>query len=169
MNFYLQQTERESMVEILCPHCEEEIELDDDVIGEFACPYCEGEFEWGMPEERIEIPAEVQPVLKTTQSRGMLGWAMLTLQTALGGSFFVGGGVSIAVGIFGILTSSAAWSSLGSFGGGEGLGGMGILVFMALIALGFLVSVIFILLGLFTVLAGLAQLTIVASFEKKRS
>ena len=36
------------MVEILCPHCEEEIELDDDASGEFSCPYCEGEFEWGM-------------------------------------------------------------------------------------------------------------------------
>ena len=38
------------MVEILCPHCEEEIELDDDAKGEFACPHCEGEFEWGMDE-----------------------------------------------------------------------------------------------------------------------
>jgi len=46
---------------------------------------------------------------------------------------------------------------------------MGILVFMTLIALGFLVSVIFILLGLFTVLVGLAQLTAVASSGKKRS
>ena len=39
------------MVEILCPHCEEEIELEDDAKGEFACPYCEGEFEWGMDDE----------------------------------------------------------------------------------------------------------------------
>ena len=37
-----------SMVEILCPHCEGEIELDDDAKGEFACPLCDGEFEWGM-------------------------------------------------------------------------------------------------------------------------
>ena len=33
------------MVEILCPHCDEEIELDDDAQGEFSCPYCDGEFE----------------------------------------------------------------------------------------------------------------------------
>lgn len=39
------------MVEILCPHCEEEIELDDDAQGEFACPHCDGEFEWGMDED----------------------------------------------------------------------------------------------------------------------
>jgi len=39
------------MVEILCPHCEEEIELDDDAVGEFSCPYCDGEFEWGETAE----------------------------------------------------------------------------------------------------------------------
>jgi len=38
------------MVEILCPHCEEEIGLDDDAQGEFSCPHCDGEFEWGMDE-----------------------------------------------------------------------------------------------------------------------
>lgn len=44
-----------SMVEILCPHCEGEIELDDDAKGEFACPLCDGEFEWGMDEEDDEL------------------------------------------------------------------------------------------------------------------
>ena len=39
------------MVEILCPHCEKEIELEDDASGDFACPYCDGEFEWGVDEE----------------------------------------------------------------------------------------------------------------------
>ena len=32
------------MVEILCPHCEEEIGLDDDAVGEFSCPYCNEDF-----------------------------------------------------------------------------------------------------------------------------
>lgn len=36
------------MVEILCPHCEEEIELEDDASGDFECPHCEGEFEWNV-------------------------------------------------------------------------------------------------------------------------
>ena len=27
------------MVDILCPHCEEEIALDDDASGEFVCPF----------------------------------------------------------------------------------------------------------------------------------
>ena len=35
------------MVEILCPHCEEEIGLDDDAVGEFSCPYCNENFTWG--------------------------------------------------------------------------------------------------------------------------
>ena len=43
------------MVEILCPHCEGEIELDDDAKGEFACPLCDGEFEWGMDDEEDEL------------------------------------------------------------------------------------------------------------------
>jgi uncharacterized Zn-finger protein len=55
MNFYLQLTERKSMVEILCPHCEEEIQLDDDAAGEFGCPYCESEFEWGMHDEDEKV------------------------------------------------------------------------------------------------------------------
>ena len=40
-----------SMVEILCPHCEEEIALDDDASGEFSCPHCDGDFEWNVDEE----------------------------------------------------------------------------------------------------------------------
>ena len=39
------------MVEILCPHCEGEIELDDDASGEFECPLCGGEFEWNISPE----------------------------------------------------------------------------------------------------------------------
>ena len=35
------------MVEILCPHCDEEIGLDDDAIGEFICPHCGEDFTWG--------------------------------------------------------------------------------------------------------------------------
>ena len=43
------------MVDILCPHCEEEIALDDDASGEFVCPYCDGEFEWNVePEVRLD-------------------------------------------------------------------------------------------------------------------
>ena len=47
----MEKSKNGNMVEILCPHCEEEIELDDDASGEFACPYCDGEFEWGVEDE----------------------------------------------------------------------------------------------------------------------
>lgn len=47
------------MVEILCPHCEGEIELDDDAKGEFACPLCDGEFEWGMDDEEDDMDFSV--------------------------------------------------------------------------------------------------------------
>ena len=35
------------MVEIQCPHCEKEIELETDLSGLFDCPYCEQQFSWG--------------------------------------------------------------------------------------------------------------------------
>ena len=41
------------MVEIECPHCDEDIELDDDELGLFECSYCEEEFEW-IPETAID-------------------------------------------------------------------------------------------------------------------
>ena len=34
------------MVEILCPHCDENNELEDGSYGLFDCPYCGDEFEW---------------------------------------------------------------------------------------------------------------------------
>lgn len=47
------------MVEILCPHCEGEIDLDDDASGEFECPLCNGEFEWNVKEdEKFRIAKE---------------------------------------------------------------------------------------------------------------
>ena len=51
------------MVEILCPHCEEEIALDDDAYGEFSCPYCDGEFEWGdHPKAGLKRADNSQPM-----------------------------------------------------------------------------------------------------------
>ena len=46
------------MVEILCPHCEEEIALDDDASGEFVCPYCGGEFSWNVEDMNDEEESE---------------------------------------------------------------------------------------------------------------
>jgi DNA-directed RNA polymerase subunit M/transcription elongation factor TFIIS len=35
------------MVVIECPHCDEELEMDDDAYGLFECPYCQNEYQWG--------------------------------------------------------------------------------------------------------------------------
>lgn len=42
------------MVVIECPHCSEDIEMDDDAHGLFDCPYCDNEYEWGeAPKKRL--------------------------------------------------------------------------------------------------------------------
>ena len=59
------------MVEIFCPHCEGEIELDDDASGEFECPLCNGEFEWNIEEDkksRIAKEAHQRMVNAVTQT-----------------------------------------------------------------------------------------------------
>ena len=36
-----------TMVEIQCPHCEEDVELEDGASGLFDCPHCDEVFSWG--------------------------------------------------------------------------------------------------------------------------
>ena len=69
------------MVEILCPHCEGEIELDDDASGEFACPLCDGEFEWNITEENTEIMTNTSnnPVVLTSNIIHGLGALLLII------------------------------------------------------------------------------------------
>lgn len=49
------------MVEILCPHCEGEIELDDDASGTYICPHCDSEFEWGFDDFHIPKSKSEKP------------------------------------------------------------------------------------------------------------
>jgi len=65
------------MVEILCPHCDEEIELEDDNSGEFACPHCNGEFEWNVQPD-IEQFDEQDSLLLTFVSGFFSGSLLLT-------------------------------------------------------------------------------------------
>jgi hypothetical protein len=46
------------MVEILCPHCEGDIEVNDDASGVFECPLCNGEFEWNVEEDESLMTAQ---------------------------------------------------------------------------------------------------------------
>ena len=61
------------MVEIICPHCEEEIELPDDTYGEFDCPYCSETFEWENPEYDFEEMEKVPLKLKA----GAIGFCVV--------------------------------------------------------------------------------------------
>ncbi len=83
------------MVEILCPHCEEEIELDDDAYGEFACPHCDGEFEWGeKPKTRSGAPSNSEAMSSTKLGSHVLHGA---------------GGIMLIVGMF------SGWLTVGGF------------------------------------------------------
>ena len=76
------------MVVIQCPHCEEEIELDDDAFGEFQCPHCEGEFEWGeKPKARVKESVNSEPMSGTKAASHALhgaGGLMLIIGTFTG-------------------------------------------------------------------------------------
>ena len=131
------------MVEILCPHCEEGIELDDDDAGEFACPHCGGEFEWNIQPE-VEQLDEPNSVLLTVVSGFFSGSLLLTGLALL---------VASAVG-FGF--SSVLWGAAGE-GSTDNLGGIGIVVVMGIAGAGFLLSLAVGFWGLSILLLGLAR------------
>lgn len=43
------------MIEIECPYCKGDIELDNDDSGLFRCPYCDHEFLWESESKIIDI------------------------------------------------------------------------------------------------------------------
>ena len=53
------------MVEIQCPHCEEDVELEDGVFGLFDCPHCDEEFSWDNDDEDSEVE-----IIQTSDTTG---------------------------------------------------------------------------------------------------
>ena len=131
------------MVEILCPHCEKEIELDDDASGEFACPYCEGEFEWNAEPEGLQV-GEPDSLLLSFVSGFFSGSLLLT-----GLALLVASGTG-----FGF--SSVLWGAA-SEGSTDNLGGIGVVVLMGIAAAGFLLSLAVGFWGLSVLLLGVAR------------
>ena len=144
------------MVDILCPHCEEEIALDDDASGEFVCPYCDGEFEWNVEPEVGLDPNWFQEYNGSMDPSSMV---RKIISRGIFGSFFLAGIVMIVVGIAGLGISSSIWGSLGDSSSSDTLGGFGIVIVMGMVAVGFLLSISIGLSGLGIVLAGLARMT----------
>ena len=143
------------MVEIECPHCEEEIALDDDASGEFVCPYCGGEFEWNVEPEVVLEPNWFQ---EYNESKGRSNPIFKIISRGIFGSFFLAGIVMLIVGIAGLAISSSIWGSLGDSSSSDNLGGIGIIIVMGMVAIGFLLSISIGLSGLGIVLAGLARM-----------
>ncbi len=144
------------MVDILCPHCEEEIALDDDASGEFVCPHCDGEFEWNI---EPEVGLEPNWYKVYNDSKGLSNPILKIISRGIFGSFFLAGIVMIVVGIAGLTISSSIWGSLGDSSSSDTLGGFGIIIVMGMVAIGFLLSISLGLSGLGIVLVGLARMT----------
>ena len=132
------------MVEILCPHCEEQIALDDDASGEFICPYCEGEFEWNVQSE-FEQLEEPRSLLLTLVSGFFSGSLLLT------------GLALLVVSVAGFGFSSVLWPEAGE-GSGDNLGGIGIVVVMGIAGAGYLLSLAVGFWGLSILLLGIVHL-----------
>ena len=132
------------MVEILCPHCEEEIALDDDASGEFICPYCEGEFEWNVQSE-FEQLEEPRSLLLTLVSGFFSGSLLLT------------GLALLVASVAGFSISSVLWPDAGE-GSGDNLGGIGIVVVMGIAGAGYLLSLAVGFWGLSILLLGIVHL-----------
>ena len=101
------------MVLIQCPHCEEEIELDDDAFGEFQCPYCEGEFEWGeKPKARVKEGVYSEPMSGTKAASHALHGAggLMLIIGAFTGWIAIGIGDVLIAGPFGMKVSMFGFS-----------------------------------------------------------
>ena len=121
------------MVEILCPHCEGEIELDDDASGEFECPLCDGEFEWNVEEEESFDDAVVSTNnrIVTTDFEDKPA-----VPKVAGIAFSIYMGLVIIMGIYGIIAGLLLSSAESALGTGTGFGAIFIIISLITIALG---------------------------------
>ena len=69
------------MVEIQCPHCDEDVELENDVFGLFDCPHCDEEFAWEDDDNDEDISNEYAtnpPVISGVKiGIGIVGFVLL--------------------------------------------------------------------------------------------
>ena len=131
------------MVEVLCPHCEEEIDLEDDASGKFGCPHCDGEFEWNI-QPKVEQLDEEDNLLLTVVSGFFSGSLLLT------------GLALLVASLVGLSFSSILWGAAGD-GSTDNLGGIGVVVVMGIAGATFLLSLAVGFWGLSILLLGIAR------------
>lgn len=120
------------MVEILCPHCEGEIELDDDASGEFECPLCDGEFEWNMDDDdSYEANTYPDGVIITTDFKQMPAVPKVT-----GILFSIYMGFIIVFGLIGIIGGIFLGSLESEVGTGTGFGALILIYSLVILSVG---------------------------------
>ena len=141
------------MVEIVCPHCDEEIALNDDASGEFLCPLCDGTFEWNItPAKGMEEPSSIE-AQERARAR-ILG--LKILRTGASSTLFIMGIVMIAMGSIGLAFCSDIWAEM-SEPQGDSFSSLGALFILPAILIGYFLSGGTILLGLGFVLSVLMR------------
>lgn len=120
------------MVEILCPHCEGEIELDDDASGEFECPLCGGEFEWNMDgDDSYEANTYSDDVIITTEFR-----EMSAVPKVAGIAFCVWMVLVIGMGLMAMIGGLMLNSAESELGTGTSFGAIFVLISIVVLVIG---------------------------------
>jgi len=83
VNPYSSAPSRTIMVEIQCPHCDEDIELEDGSYGLFDCPHCGDEFEWNGDFETDDLKVGFLLFLFGTFSPSLLFFVSLWIMVAV--------------------------------------------------------------------------------------
>ena len=141
------------MVEIVCPHCDEEIALNDDASGEFLCPLCDGTFEWNItPAKGMEEPSSIE-AQERARARSL---GLKILRTGASSTLFIMGIVMIAMGSIGLAFCSDIWAEMNQ-PQGDSFSSLGALFILPAILIGYFLSGGTILLGLGFVLSVLMR------------
>ena len=141
------------MVEILCPHCEGEIELEDDASGEFLCPLCDGEFEWNINPDNDRQEASSIEAEERARARSL---GLKILRTGASSTLFIMGIVMIAMGSIGLAFCQDIWAEMNE-PQGDSFSSLGALFILPAIFIGYFISGGTILLGIGFVLSVLMR------------
>lgn len=81
------------MVVIQCPHCYEDVELENEASGLFDCPLCNNEFEYGSKPAKVEYYSSDEPKL-SKKTKTVLILIIISLMFVLVGSIYFNKAIS---------------------------------------------------------------------------